>query len=368
MQRHVRQFETPQSQPMARAKDLLERARQLPNLPRAAGAAAIAILVAVAFLWWWLARGPEVKVVSPTRGTAAEIVYATGAVEPIRWAKVASVIRDRIVEICDCEGKEVKKNEVLARLESREQRAALQELEARAEYARREVERQNKLVERGVATTQNQERVARDLRALEALILVQKEKLADYAIAAPIDGVVLRRDGEVGEIAEAGQILFRIGALKPLQVVAEVNEEDIARVKVGQTVLFRTDAFLDRRLEGTVREITPIGDPIAKTFRIKIALPDDTPLLPGMSLEANVITREKDDALLIPAAAVQGSSVFLLDGNKIRKKDIEIGIRGTRSVEVLSGLWEKDRVVSPAIADLKDGERVRVVEASPPSS
>ena len=52
-----------------------------------------------------------------TRGTAVEIVYATGGVEPVRWAKVASVIRDRIVEICDCEGKTVAKDDVLARLD-----------------------------------------------------------------------------------------------------------------------------------------------------------------------------------------------------------------------------------------------------------
>ena len=65
----------------------------------------------------------------------------------------------------------------------------------------------------------------------------------------------------------------------------------------------RTDAFLDRRLEGTVREITPMGDVVTKTYRIRIALPDDTPLIAGMSVEANVITREKAGALLVPADA-----------------------------------------------------------------
>jgi RND family efflux transporter MFP subunit len=341
---------------------VLQRARRAAKSQRPLVATAVAILVAGAATWWWFGRGLEVTAVTPTRGTAVEIVYATGAVEPIRWAKVASIIRDRIVEICDCEGKSVKKGEVLARLEDKEQRAQLRELDARAAYARQETERQSKLVERGFASTQKHEQVSMDLRALEALIMVQKEKLADYTIAAPIDGVVLRRDGEVGEIAEAGQILFRIGALKPLQVVAEVNEEDVARVNVGQTVLLRTDAFLDQRLEGTVREITPMGDPIAKTFRIKVALPDDTPLKPGMSLEANVITREKDNVLLIPADAVQGDTVYVLDGNKVEKRKIKIGIRGTSAVEVLAGLTENDRVVSPAIAGIQDGKRVRVAD------
>ena len=79
--------------------------------------------------------------VAPSRGTAVEIVYATGAVEPVRWAKVASLIRDRIVDLCYCEGKTVAKGDVLARLDDRELRAQLQELKAREEFAKRELAR-----------------------------------------------------------------------------------------------------------------------------------------------------------------------------------------------------------------------------------
>ncbi len=198
---------------------------------------------------------------------------------------------------------------------------------------------------------------------MQGLISVQLEKIGDYTILAPMNGVVLRRDGEIGEIAEAGQILFRVGVPLPLQVVAEVNEEDIPRVALKQTVLFRTDAFPDRRLEGTVREITPMGDVVAKTYRIKVALPDDTPLKPGMSVEANIVTRERPDALLVPAGAVQGNAVFVIDGNRARKREVKIGIRGTRAVEVLDGLKEGERVASPAPTDLKDSARVRVLDA-----
>ncbi len=316
--------------------------------------------VAAAIWWWRVGSVPLVTAIAPVRGTAVEIVYATGAVEPVRWARVASVIRDRIVEICDCEGKEVSKGDVLARLDDKDVRAQLQELRAREDFAKRELQRQTELIGRGSTTTQAYERASMDLRAVQGLISVQIEKLADYTITAPIDGVVLRRDGEVGEIADVGQILFRIGVLKPLQIVAEVNEEDIPRVKVGQTVLLRTDAFAGQRLTGKVREVTLIGDPVAKTYRIKVALPDDTLLLPGMSVEANVVTREKPDALLVPADAVMGTSVFVVDGARVRKRDVGIGIRGTRAVEILSGLTESDRVVSPVPSNLTDGRRVRI--------
>jgi RND family efflux transporter MFP subunit len=304
--------------------------------------------------------------VRPTRGTAAEIVYATGAVEPVRWAKVASVVRDRIVDICLCEGKTVAKGDVLVRLEDRAARAQLRELKAREEFARRETARVGELLGKGVATAQAFERVSMELRQIEALISVQTQKLGDYTITAPMDGVVLRRDGEIGEIAEPGQILFRVGVPKPLQVVAEVAEEDIPRVAVGQTVLLRTDAFLGRRIEGKVGEITPLGDAVARTYRIRITLPDDTPLIVGMSVEANVVTREKSGALLVPADAVQGTHVLVVEGDRVRRRQIEIGIRGTRSVEVVSGLGEGDLVLSTALADLADGARVRLKRAGPP--
>jgi RND family efflux transporter MFP subunit len=205
-----------------------------------------------------------------------------------------------------------------------------------------------------------------DLRQVQALIAVQSEKISEYTITSPIDGIVLRRDGQIGEIAEVGQVLFRVGEPKPLQVVAEVNEEDIPRVSVGQVVLLRTEAFAERRLEGKVREITPMGDVAAKTYRIKIALPSDTPLLPGMSVEANVITREKPNALLVPADALQGSAVFVIDGSRVRKREVKIGIRGARNIEILAGLDEGDRVASPAATGLTDGSRVRVIEPLSP--
>lgn len=320
--------------------------------------------VAAAGLWYRYGRGQEITVAAPTRGTAVEIVYATGSVEPIRWAKVASVIRDRIVEVCDCEGKAVAKGDVLARLDDREIRAALEELRAREDFLKREVGRVTELMGRGAATIQAFERASTELRQNQALISVQIEKANDYIITAPMDGVVLRRDGEIGEIAEAGQILFRVGAPKPLQVVAEVNEEDIPRVAVGQIVLLRTDAFPNQRIEGKVREITPMGDPVAKTYRIRVALPDNTPLKPGMTVEANVIAREKPDVLLVPADAVQGNAVFVLEGDRVRRRTVEIGIRGTRAVEIASGLTERDRVAAPAPTNLNDGMFVRPTERS----
>jgi RND family efflux transporter MFP subunit len=329
--------------------------------------ALIVLAIAGGAIWWRYGRGVAVNAASAQPGTAVEIVYATGGVEPVRWAKVASVVRDRILDICDCEGKTVAKGDVLAHLDDRQAQAQLTELRAREDFAKRELTRVTDLIARGAATTQGFERASMDLRQVQGQISVQIERINDYIITAPMDGVVLRRDGEIGEIAEAGQILFRIGVPKPLQVVAEVNEEDIPRVALGHTVLFRTDAFPDERLTGKVREITPMGDVVTKTYRIKVALPDDTPLKPGMSVEANIITREKPNALLVPADAVRDGAVFVIEDNRVRRREVRLGIRGTRQTEILSGVQPGERVASPAV-ELRDGSRVRVTGTAAPAA
>jgi RND family efflux transporter MFP subunit len=324
---------------------------------------AIAVLSTAAGLWWAFGRGEEVTAVAATRGTAAEIVYATGTVEPVRWAKVTTVVRERIVDLCLCEGQPVARGDVLARLDDREAQAQLKELRAREEFLQRELSRVSELMARGAATAQAFERASRDVNQIQALIALQEVKISDYVIRSPMDGVVLRRDGEIGEIAEVGQVLFRVGVPKPLQVVAEVNEEDIPRVAVGQAALLRTDAFPGQRLEARVREITPMGDPVTKTYRIRLSLPDDTPLKPGMSVEANIITREKPNALLVPSDAILDNAVFVVEGARVRRRPVEVGIRGTRQSEIVSGLREGERVASPVKSVLRDGSRVRVVQA-----
>jgi membrane fusion protein (multidrug efflux system) len=319
----------------------------------------VAVLTALAgATLWYLWRPVPVSVVTPSRGDAAEIVYASGVVEPRTWAKVTPVVRERIVEQCNCEGSKVAKGDLLARLDDSEARAALAELEARLGLAQEEFRRQSVLAERNTASRQALDRARSEVAQLEALIAGQKARLDSYVIRAPIAGTVLRQDGEVGEVAELGEVLFWVGEPKPLRVVADVNEEDIPRVEAGQRALLRSDAFPKRDLEAAVDSITPKGDPVTKTYRVYLSLPDDTPLRIGMSTDVNVVVRVSKNALLVPSVAAEGNNVFVVEGDTARRREIQTGIRGTNGIEVLSGLDEKVRIVSPYPADLADGARV----------
>jgi membrane fusion protein, multidrug efflux system len=318
----------------------------------------VIVAAAVALVAWYLWRPVTVSVAKPSRGDAAEIVYASGTVEPRTWAKVTPVVRERIVEQCNCEGSKVAKGDLLARLDDSEARAALAELEARLALAQEDFRRQTVLAERNTASQQALDRARSEVTQLEALVAGQKARLDSYVLRAPIAGVVLRQDGEVGEVADLGTVLFWVGEPNPLVVVADVNEEDIPRVETGQRSLLKSDAFPRQNLEAVVDRITPKGDPVTKTYRVYLRLPDDTSLRIGMSTDVNVVIRVSENALLIPSVAAEGNKVFTVEGENARLREIRTGIRGANGIEILSGIDENTRIVSPYPADLADGARV----------
>lgn len=312
---------------------------------------------------WWI-RMPVVETAKVTRGPAVDAVYATGVVEPVRWAKVTSLVRGRLAEICQCEGNRVKKGDLLARLDEREAAAVVAELEARELFLQQEAKRQQQLRDRGVASPQAYERAFSELTQIRAATRAAAQKLADLSLRAPIDGVVLRRDGEVGEVAEPGEVLFWVGEPVPLWVVAEVDEEDIPRVGVGQPVLIAADGFPGRTLTGAVDHITPKGDPVNKNYRVRVLLPDDTPLLIGMTVETNIVVRRIDDAVLAPVDTVVDGRVWVVEGGRVRAKTVETGIRGRDRFQILNGLQPDDIVVVAPPEGLREGARVRIMPAS----
>ncbi|MBK9080626.1 MAG: efflux RND transporter periplasmic adaptor subunit [Rhizobiales bacterium] len=315
-------------------------------------------------LWWrQVGRGPLAQAVAPVRGAVAEVVYATGVVEPERWAKVVPLNRKRIVDMCFCEGKQVKKGDELARLDDVEERAQLAEMQATRDKRQRDLERATSLAQRAAGTQTNVDQAQTALAEIEARIVAQKDRIDELVLRAPMDGVVLRRDGQIGEIVGQTDVLFWVGQPQPLRIVAEVNEEDILKVATGQTALLRNDALADARVEAKVGDITPKGDPQSKTFRVYLPLPADTRLRIGMSVEANIVVREKQNALVIPAEAVVGGAVFVVEDGRLRRRPVTLGVRGARMVEAAEGLSETDRVATPARADFRDGARVRLAPA-----
>ncbi|KIL98357.1 putative Co/Zn/Cd efflux system membrane fusion protein [Paramagnetospirillum magnetotacticum MS-1] len=310
--------------------------------------------------WWWRITAPEVEAVFPKRGTAVEAIYATGTVEAEKWARIAPVSPGRIAEILAFEGDMVKAGQPLARLDDREASARIAELEAKAAYWREEMTRSAALTERGYRSTEATQKARSEFNQVTAAINAARQKRTDLLVTSPMDGMVLKRDGEIGELAEVKDALFWVGAPRPLRITSEVDEEDIARVRIGQKVLIKADAFAERVLEAQVDRITPKGDPVNKTFRVRVVLPDDTPLLVGMTTEINIITALHPDVLLVPVTALKDGKVLAVQDGRVASQAVQTGIRGRTMVEVTEGLGSDTPILASPPAGLKPGDRVRV--------
>jgi len=295
-----------------------------------------------------------------TQAPVSEAVYGTGTVEPARWAKVVPLQRRRLIEVCSCEGQNVKAGQVLGRQDDGEERSVLHELELNNEQLQRDLARAESDRGKSDAAQRDYEQRWTQLEESKSRIAAQKVRIDELMLRAPLDGMVLRRDGEVGEIAGPTDVLFWVGPPLPLQIVAEINEEEISRIVIGQKAYLRSDAFPLARLRANVSQITPKGDPARKTFRVYLLLPKDNPLRIGMSVEANIITREKASAIVVPAEAVSGDAVQIVEDDRVRRMPVQIGIRGSRNVEIIGDVANGTPVLSPARPDLADGARVRI--------
>lgn len=310
--------------------------------------------------WYVLRPVPVVEATQPERGPAIDAVYATGTVEPEVWADVAAVVAGRVSEVLVQEGDAVTAGQPLVRLEESEARARVSELQARVSYTAAQLDRQKALSGQGFASREALAKAKSDHLQATAALNQSRQKLVDLTIPAPMTGIVLRRDIDPGEVVDKQKPILWIGQAQPLRITAEVDEEDIPRVRVGQPVAIKADAFPNQVFEGTVAQITPKGDPITKTFRVRVRVPESCPVLVGMTTEVNIITQRQDNAMLVPATAVVDGRVWVVEADQVQTKPVSVGIKGRTKVQVLDGLSGQERVVRDPPAGLAAGDKVRL--------
>jgi RND family efflux transporter MFP subunit len=303
---------------------------------------------------------PVVTASTAFMAPVSEAVYGTGTVEPERWARVIPFQRRRVIEMCRCEGQAVKTGQILARQDNTEEGILLQELQIRHEQLDRDVKRAREDRKKNEISKAELEQKETEFEQSQSRMAAQRARLDTLVLRAPLDGMVLRRDGEVGEIVGPTDVLFWVGPPLPKQVVAEINEEEIAKVQIGQIAYMKAEAFAGQALSGIVSLITPKGDPTRKTYRTYLRLPNDSPLRIGMSVEVNIVVREKPQAILVPTEAIVNDTVQIVLGGRVERVPVSVGIRGSRSVEILGQISNGATVLSPARSDLPDGAWVKV--------
>jgi RND family efflux transporter MFP subunit len=190
-------------------------------------------------------------------------------------------------------------------------------------------------------------------------------------VRAPFAATVIDTKIEVGEATAPGAPIVMLADVSTLHVDAEIDEADLARIRVGMPADVSLDALPGERIRGKVSSIAPS---VARDLRggrsvaIDVELLPDPRLLVGMSADVDVIVAVQEKSLWVPPNAVLGRgadrSVYAVQGGVAHKRAIDVGISTWEAVEIKGGLTEGDEVVSTlAAAKLSDGARVQATAA-----
>lgn len=215
---------------------------------------------------------------------------------------------------------------------------------------------------------QSLEAARAQLASAEAQLANVDLNLTRTEVIAPVAGEIVARNAQRGAIASAaGQPMFTIVRDGALELRAELSERDLMRVAQGQTVTLRV-AGLAQPITGVVRRVEPAIDTASRLGHARIT-PDVPGLLkPGMYADAEILVTRKM-ALAVPVTAVStgadGASVMQVDAEgRVARVSVETGIRDGGFVEIVRGLLGGDRVVVKAGSFVRDGDRVRPVDAA----
>lgn len=320
--------------------------------------AALLVLAALV-LGFALLKDDPVPVVALQQVAAVQTVYATGTVEAERMIPVSPKVTARLMALQVDEGSRVKAGDVLAQLEDIDLRQSLADMEAKRDLAQKYLARIEPLAKTGGVSKQMLDEAKASLASAAAAVEKAQAELSYLQLVAPEAGTIIRRDGEVGELAVAGTAVFWINGGDKIRIETEVDEEDISLVAVGQQVLIGADAYPGQIFQGRVSAITPKGDPVARSYRVRLALEEQgAPLMIGMTAETNIITQEKDSALMVPLSAVKDGYLIVIDHAKAQHKSVKTGIRTQKAVEILDGVGAQEQIAEKYDATLLERKRI----------
>jgi HlyD family secretion protein len=337
------------------------------------------------------------------RGDLARSVVATGRIQPLAKVAVKSKASGIVERLRVDYGDRVKRGQILVELDREQLEAGVREaranlLAAEAAYERNRVEaegpdlpflksaleRARKLYEDGLISPSlledadkayqlglNKQTAARSNAAVtraevgkaRAGLERVETDLRNATIRSPMDGLVLSRDVEVGDavssilvLGSEATLMLTLGDVSEVYVLGKVDEADIGRVSLGQPARIVVESFKDRKFEGRVTKISPLGkekDNVT-TFEVRVSIQNPTgELKVNMSANAEIILEEKKDVLLVPESALlydreRRPSLEVPDrgaSNGRRKVAVKLGISNGVKAEVVEGLKEGDKVV-----------------------
>jgi len=323
---------------------------------------------------------PNVTVVIPGRVSVEAAIAANGTIAARREMPVGVAGEGgQVVRVLVEPGQWVGAGQALAVIDRSVQTqqaaslsASIRVAQADADLAQAELERAQALVGRGFISKADMDRKRATRDAANARVRVAQAQHAEATarndrlnIVAPAAGLVLTRQVEPGQIVGAGSgVLFRMARGGEMEMLAQMAEADLARVKVGTRATV-TPVGTDVQIAGQVWQVAPVVNMDTRQGTVRIAVPYSSALRPGGFADARLVSGTAE-APLLPESAVQsgpeGSFVLVVDGNNtIRRQPVKVGEVTDSGVSIASGLTGNERVVALAGAFLNPGDKVKPV-------
>ncbi len=324
------------------------------------------------------------------RGT---VLTGTGyVVTGEKYISIGVRVAGRIERYYVDEGQSVRAGDPLVAIDDRDYRARLDKAEAALATARAnlvlhtsELRRAERLHRGGIIAAQeleqkqNQEAVDRArIAELEAEVALARVELDYTILRAPRDGVILAKLKEVGEIAVPGGFagsgdLVRMANLDDMRAEVDVNESDLARIRLGQEAEVVPDAYRDARYAAKVVKLYPQVNRQKGTLKVEVQVQNaDARLLPDMSVRVNFLAEAMPAApgakvVLVPRTALRGddagSYVWLVDGERVRRRPVAVGTELGDQVQITEGLAGGETLVAGDASTLAEGAAVKIAKA-----
>jgi HlyD family secretion protein len=219
-------------------------------------------------------------------------------------------------------------------------------------------------------TSVNVESASLRLKQQQDLVAALEEKVRSATVIAPADGTLYSLPMHKGDFVKLGDVLAEMADLHHVRVRAFVDEPDLGSLGQNQGVQVLWDALPNRIWNGKVEQVPKqvvargsrsVGEVLCSVDNDKVEL------LPSVNVEVRILVHEQRAVLVIPRGAVRYDEgqhfVLAYDGDAVHRRDIKVGVAGADKYEVLAGLAQGDKVALPGEVDLRDGMKVRAVEA-----
>lgn len=297
--------------------------------------------------------------------TITSTYNANGSLEPEHSVEYGAKLAGHVTQILVKEGDEVRKGQLLARLEDGTYQNQLALAKASYEKAKKDKERFAKLIKSGGVTQQQYDNAELQyVNAKEQYEMAQRN-VSDTYIKAPIAGTINNKMIEVGSYMNPGKAMFEIVNTKELKLKVNLTETQVLKTKVGDSVLIRVNALPGEDFEGVVSFIAvKANNSLTYPVKVQVSNTADKELKAGMYATAYFDHEQKQQVLALPREAVVGSlqnpQVFVVQKGKAILRNIVVGEKYEDYVAVSNGLKPGEVVVTSGQINLQDGTPVEI--------